>query len=79
MNDLEEQLWSGNSSTVQCVCTKKDKEKSEVDGVAEEEGQSSVDGEKTAKKTLPWGIIIFVVVSIFTLILAFLLGQYATM
>ena len=86
VNDLEEQLWSGHSSSVQCVCTKKNKEQqAEVDGVPRGgEGQGSVaDGkDKTVKIKEPlsvqaWGIIVFVVLSVITLILAFVLGQYA--
>ena len=84
MNELEEQLWSGHSSSVQCVCIKKNKEQPEVDGVAGGgEGQGSTDGgDKTVnnKELLSvqaWGIIVFVVLSIVTLILAFVLGQYA--
>ena len=88
VNDLEEQLWSGHSSSVQCVCTKKNKEQQpKVDGVPRgyQEGQGSVaEGkDKTAVKSKEplsvqaWGIIVFVALSIITLILAFVLGQYA--
>ena len=86
VNDLEEQLWSGHSSSVQCVCTKKNKEQQpEVDGVQKGgEGQGSVAGgkDKIVKIKEPlsvqaWGIIVFVVLSVITLILAFVLGQYA--
>lgn len=90
VNDLEEQLWSGHSSTVQCVCTKKSKEQpAEADEVPRgggREGQgSAADGkaDKTGKSSngplsvQAWGIIVFVVLSVITLILAFVLGQYA--
>ena len=87
VNDLEEQLWSGHSSSVQCVCTKKNKEQQpEVDGVLRgQKGPSSAaEGkDKIAVKSKEplsvqaWGIIVFVGLSILTLILAFVLGQYA--
>ena len=84
MNELEEQLWSGHSSSVQCVCTRKNKEEPEVDDVAKGgEGQVSTEGrDKTVKSKEPlsvqaWGVIIFVVLSIVTLILAFVVGKYA--
>lgn len=90
VNELEEQLWSGHSSSVQCVCTKKNntEQLAEVDGVPRGggggEGQGSMaDGkDKTVKSKEPlsvqaWGVIVFVVLSIITLILAFVLGQYA--
>ena len=90
VNDLEEQLWSGHSSTVQCVCVKKSKEQlTEVDGVPRGgggEGQSlTADGKvnktgKSSKEPLSvqaWGIIVFVVLSVITLVLAFALGKYA--
>ena len=87
VNDLEEQLWSGHSSSVQCVCTKRNKEEpAEADGVPRGggEGQGSVaDGkDKPGKSKEPlsvqaWGVIVFVVLSVITLILAFVLGQYA--
>ena len=83
VNGLEEQLWSGNSSSVQCVCVGKTKEKPGTDGIVEGEGRSSTEGGNiTAKRKEPlsvqaWGVIVFVVLSVITLILAFLLGQYA--
>ena len=86
VNDLEEQLWSGHGSSVQCVCTKKNKEQqTDIDGVPRGgDGQGLVvDGkDKTVKHKEPlsvqtWGIIVFVVLSVITLILAFVLGQYA--
>lgn len=89
VNDLEEQLWSGHSSSIQCVCTKKNntEQLAEVDGVPRGgggEGQGLVaDGkDKTVKSKEPlsvqaWGVIVFVVLSVITLILAFVLGQYA--
>ena len=85
VNDVEEQLWSNHSSTVQCVCTKREKERPELGGVEDEEGQSSAEGGNKAfgaKEPLSvqaWGVIIFVGLSVVTLILAFVLGQYATL
>lgn len=85
VNDVEEQLWSNHSSAVQCVCTKRDKERPELGGVQDEGGQSSATGsDKAAGAKEPlsvqaWGVIIFVLLSVLTLILAFGLGQYATL
>jgi hypothetical protein len=88
VNDLEEQLWSGHSSSVQCVCTKKSKEQpTEADGQPRGGGEgqgSAADGraDKTGKRSKEplsvqaWGAIIFVVLSVITLILAFVVGQY---
>lgn len=82
VNDVEEQLWSNHSSAVQCVCTKREKERPKLGGVEDEKGQDSsneVAGTKESLSAKVWGVIIFVVLSVLTLILAFVLGQYATL
>ena len=85
VNDVEEQLWSNHSSAVQCVCMKREKEIPEPGGVEDEKGQGSAEGsDKAAGAKEPlsvkaWGVIIFVVLSVLTLILAFVLGRYATL
>ena len=84
MNDLEEQQWSTFSPGVQCSCSKKKTTEDTPDGggALTVEGQSSAEGDgKMVQKKEPlsaqtWAIIVFIVLSIITLILAFILGQY---
>ena len=83
VNDLEEQQWSTFSPSVQCTCSKKKTEDiPDRGGATTVEGQSSAEGDgKMVQKKEPFSaqtlaIIVFIVLSIITLILAFILGQY---
>ena len=77
VNGREEQIWSGYSTIVHCQCVQEATKE-------EEEATDSHDGEEVSSKALKPAVsprvkamLLVVAVSLLTLLLAFLMGQYA--
>lgn len=80
VNGLEEQLWSNYGTSGQCHCKKREEKIEKTEG---EKGSTEGEGEKEELEKASWmsgrsfGIVVFVVLSVLTLIFAFAMGQYA--
>lgn len=75
VNGREEVVWGSYCRTVECVCRREEEEKVE-------ETKSTVGTPVPEKRTLlsgrQLGMLVFLLLSLLTVVLALLLGQYAT-
>lgn len=74
-NGRDEQLWSPFSPTVHCQCTKETR--TEVKAVKEEKEEVKQDKASFTLSPQRMAMVVFIIGTLLTLIIAFALGQYA--
>ena len=80
VNGLEEQLWSSYATSGQCQCREKDKRleaERQREGSPEDEEEGKLAGKESWFSGRSFGVVVFILLSVLTLVLAFIMGQYA--